>query len=235
MSFDLSITGANNQPVQDDLAQAQRDLQRLSYEMPAVAVRALNKAMAGTKTDMKNVIRAEYNIKAGVIDERMSIRKANRAQIQGHIQSKGKHIGLTSDLSTAAKQPGALTAKGRKSSAFGAGQGVVVNIKKSTGKQVFPRAFIQPGKHSGKLIVLRRPGKPRGQHATLWGRYGPKGSGGKPGSKATLDAFYGPHPETLYNAPHNWAKIQSKAAERLDTNIEREIDAEFRKQQGKWG
>ena len=214
-------------PVQDDLAQAQKDLQRLSYEMPAVAVRALNKAMAGTKTDMKNVIRAEYNIKAGVIDERMSIRKANRAQIQGHIQSKGKHIGLTSDLSTPAKQPGALTAKGRKSSAFGAGQGVVVNVKKSTGKQVIPRAFIRPGRGSGKLIVLRRPGDPPGQIDNLVGRYAR--------SSPRLDAFYGPHPETLYNAPHNWAKIQSKAAERLDTNIEREIDAEFRKQQGKWG
>ena len=218
MSFDLSITGANNLPVQDDLAQAQRDLQRLSYEMPAVAVRAMNKAMTGTKTDMKAVVRADYNYKASTLHKRMSISKANRARIQGHVQSKGGPVALTDIAGTRPTK-----------------KGVSVNVRKSTGRQLIPRAFIQPGKHSGKLIVLRRPGKPRGQHATLWGRYGPEGSGGKPGSKkATLDAFYGPHPETLYNTPRNWAKIQTKAAERIDTNIEREIDAEFRKQQGKW-
>ena len=79
----------------DDLAQAQRDLQALASEMPHVAVRAMNKAMIGTKTDMKNVIRAEYNIKAGEINKRLSVRKANRAQIQGHVQSKGGPVSLT--------------------------------------------------------------------------------------------------------------------------------------------
>ena len=36
------------------------------------------------------------------------------------------------------------------------------------------------------------------------------------------------------NAPENWAKIQTAAATRLDTNITREIDAEFRRLEGKW-
>jgi len=201
MSFDLSITGANNLPVQDDLAQAQRDLQRLSYEMPAVAVRALNKAMAGTKTDMKAIVRADYNYKASTLDKRMSISKAKRASIQGHIQSKGGRVHLTDIAGTRQTK-----------------KGVTVNVRKSTGRQLIPRAFINVGRNSGKKLVFRRAEE-----------------GGQMVARYPIEVRDTAHPEVIYNAPHNWAKIQTKAAERIDTNVAREIDAEFRKQQGKWG
>ena len=200
MSFDLSITGANNLPVQDDLAKAQSDLQSLASEMPAVAVRALNKAMVGTKTDMKAVVRADYNYKAATLEKRISISRANRASLQGHIQSKGGRVHLTDITGT------------RQTKA-----GVSVDVRKSTGRQVIPRAFINLGRHSGKKIVFRR--------AVV---------GGQMVGRYPTEVRDTAHPEVIYNAPHNWAKIQSKAAERLDTNIEREIDAEFRRQQGKW-
>ena len=201
MSFDLSITGANNLPVQDDLAQAQKDLQRLGYEMPAVAVRALNKAMTGTKTDMKAVVRADYNYKAATLEKRISISRANRASIQGHIRSKGGRVHLTDIAGTKQTK-----------------KGVTVNVRKSTGRQLIPRAFINVGRNSGKKLVFRRAEE-----------------GGQMVARYPIEVRDTAHPEVIYNAPHNWAKIQSKAAERLDTNIEREIDAEFRKQQGKWG
>ena len=82
-------------------------------------------------------------------------------------------------------------------------------------------------------MVMRRPGDPSGQYANLYPRYGPPGSGSGP--RGRLDVFYAPHPEHVFNAPHNWAKISDAAAKRLDTNIAREIDAEFRKQEGLWG
>ena len=144
-------------------------------------------------------------------------KRATKKDISGFVQSKGKHIGLTTDIDPAARQTR---------------RGVTVNVKKSTGRQLFPRAFIRPGRNSGKLIVLRRPGDPSGQVENLYPRYGPEGSGS--GKGGTLDAFYGPHPETLINAPENWAKIQTKVGKRLDTNLTREIDAEFRRQEGKW-
>ena len=202
-----------------DLQRAQRDLASLANEMPNVAVRALNKAMTGVKTDSKSVIRDAYNIKASTLDKRFYVKRATRNDISGYVRSMGYHVGLTSDLSVSTSQ---------------IKTGVSVNIKKATGRQLIPRAFIQPGRNSGKLIVLRRPGLPRGQHENLYARYGPPGSAGGAGSRATLDAFYGPHPEILYNAPENWAKIQKHAADRIDTNIEREIDAEFRRMDGKW-
>ena len=200
-----------------DLENVKTDLETLAREMPNVAVRAINKALTGTKTDVKSIIRAEYNIKAGALDTRMTANKATKANISGSLVSRGGPTHLT-DIAGTNK-----TARG-----------ISVNVRKSTGRQLLPRAFKAAGRNSGKEIVLRRPGKPRGQHANLWGRYGPPGSGGKVGSQARLDTFYGPHPEILMNAPENWAKIQTAAAQRLDTNIEREIDAEFRRLEGKW-
>ena len=200
MSFNIRMTGDSG-PVQADLARAQRDLSLLAEEMPHVAVRALNKAMTGVKTDMKAIVRADYNYKAATLESRMSISKATRARIEGHIQSKGGRVHLTDITGT---RP---TAKG-----------VSVNVRKITGPKLIPRAFIRMGRHSGKKIVFRR--------AVV---------GGEMVGRYPIEVRDTAHPEYIYNAPHNWAKIQTKAAERVDTNIAREIDAEFRRRQGAWG
>jgi len=186
----------------EDLERAKRDLQQLADEMPHVAVRVLNKSMTGIKTDMKAIVRAEYNYKAATLDSRISIYKANRANIQGHIESKGGSVHLTDIAGTR------QTAKG-----------VTVDVRKSTGRQLIPRAFINVGRHSGKLLVYRRESLGGGQ---LVPRYP---------IKTRMTA----HPEVVYNAPHNWAKIADASAKRINDNIAREIDAEFRRQEGIWG
>jgi hypothetical protein len=201
----------------EGLKDLQKDLDRLANEVPNVAVRVINKATTGVKTDLVAIIRDRYNYKAAALRKRLTIAKATRSSIQGHVQSKGGTVPLTDITGTNQTQ-----------------RGVSVNVKKDTGRQLIPRAFIARGRGSGKLIVLRRPGDPRGQYASLYPRYGPKGSGGKPGSRARLDWFDTAHPEVLYNAPENWARISDSAKQRLDTNIQRELDAELRKVQGKW-
>ena len=193
-----------------DLDKVKDDLEDLAREMPHVAVRAINKSLTGVKTDIKAIIRADYNYKAGALDKRMTPYKATRARIEGSIVSKGGAVHLT-DIAGTTKGP----------------RGVTVNVKKSTGRQLIPRAFIAPGKNynketgAGKMIVFRRVGDPPGQHAKLVGR-------------RPIEAFFTGHPEVIMNAPENWAKIQTAAAQRLDTNITREIDAEFRRLEGKW-
>ena len=188
------------EPEFQNLDQVQADLRQLAGEMPHVAVRALNKTMTGVKTDMVNVVREGYNFKAGALKKRMRISKANRASIQGYVQSKGRPMHLTDIAGTRQTK-----------------SGVSVNVRKSTGRQLIPRAFINVGRNSGKKLVFRRAEE-----------------GGQMVARYPIEARYAPHPEHVYNAPHNWAKIQGKAAERLDKNIGREIDAEFRKLEGKW-
>jgi len=187
-----------------DLERARSDLNSLANEMPHVAVRALNKAMTGVKTDIVSIIRDNYNYKATALRKRITITKATRTNVRGFVQSKGGPVHLTDITGTRQTK-----------------KGISVDVRKDTGRRLIPRAFKASGRHSGKEIVFRREGDPPGQTARLVSRY-------------PIRAITTAHPEVLYNAPHNWAKIQSKAAERLDTNIEREIDAEFRKQQGKW-
>ena len=189
---------------QTDIDRAARDLDNLAQEMPHVAVRAINKALDGVKTDAKAIIRELYNYKAATLDGRMTKQQATRANIQGALISKGGPVHLTDIVGTR------QTARG-----------VSVNVRKDTGRQLIPRAFIAAGRISGKQIVFRRVGDPPGQHLRLVGR-------------RPIEAKYTAHPEVLYNAPENWARIQVAAAERLDTNIAREVDAEFRRQEGKW-
>jgi hypothetical protein len=198
-----------------DLEKVKGDLQDLSREMPHVAVRAINKALVGVKTDMKKLVREEYNYKTGALDKRMTSTTATRNNITGIIVSKGGAVHLTDIAGTS--QPAAKTAKGRDSKAFGAGKGVVVNVRKDTGKKIIPRAFIAKGRNSGKEIVFRR-----------------KSEGGRMVPRYPIEAKYTAHPEVIYNAPRNWARIQVMAATRLDDNIKREVDAELRRIEGKW-
>lgn len=200
-----------------DLTNARIELARLAVEMPQVAVRTINSSLTGIKTDMKKLAREDYNFKAAALDSRMSKQTATKANIRGIIRSKGGLIHLTDFTGT------------RKTN-----KGITVNIKKSTGSQSIPRAFKAPARISSKEIILRRPGMPRGQTQNLYPRYGPPGSAGKPGSSATIDVFYGPHPEIIYNAPENWARIQKDADDRLTKAMDREIAAEFRRMEGKW-
>jgi hypothetical protein len=187
-----------------NLEETKKALEDLAREMPNVAVRAINKSLKEVKTDIKAIVRAGYNYKLGALDKRMTPHKATRARIEGSIVSKGGAVHLTDILET------------KKLKA-----GVQVNVKKSTPAKVIPRTFIAQGQRSGKKIVFRRVGDPPGQHARLVGR-------------RPIEAFYAGHPEVIMNTTENWAKIQTAAATRLDTNITRETDAEFRRIEGKW-
>ncbi len=198
----LGSPGRPQEPKPDmkDLEEARKDLQGLAEVMPHVAVRALNKSLTGTKTDMVKVIREDYNYKAAALNKRITVARASRAKIEGHVQSRGGMVHLTDIAGTRQTK-----------------KGVTVNVRKSTGRQLIPRAFIRSGKNSGKKIVFRR----KEENGQMVPRY-------------PIEARSTAHPEILYNAEHNWAKISRAAAKRLDTNIGREIDAEFRRQQGKW-
>lgn len=204
-----------------DLRQVQEELQELSGQVPHVAVRALNKAMKGTKTDMVAIVRESHTFKATALRKRLKINRATRADISGSVESRGNPIHLTDMAGTRQTK-----------------KGVTVNVKKDTGRQLIPRAFKAKSKTSGKEMVLRRPGKDTySSYQDMYGRYGPAGTGGtvmKRGRTATLLWFPAPYPESVYNTPDTWAKVEDAAAKRLDENIGREIDAEFRRLEGKW-
>jgi hypothetical protein len=189
------------------LSQTKLMLDGVKDGFPKVFSRALNKTAANTKTAMVTLVRRDYNYKAAALRKRISINKATYANLTASIKSTGTNVHMTDITGTRQTK-----------------KGVSVNVKKSTGIKLIPRAFKASGRQSGKDIIFRRPGDPRGQHAKLYGRYGPPGSGGKTGSRARLDTFSAPHPEIVYNTPENWAKLQKDAGEKLNTNFAHEVD-----------
>ena len=174
---------------------------------PKAFSRSLNKTVSGTRTDMVKLVRRDYNYKAAAVRKRITVEKATYAKLSASVKSTGGSVQLSDVAGTRQTK-----------------KGVSVNVKKSTGIQLIPRAFKAPGRRSGKDIVFRRPGNPRGQHENLYGRYGPPGSGGKIGSRARLDTFSAPHPELVYNTPENWKKLQKAAGDRLNANFAHEVD-----------
>lgn len=192
------------------LADAQAMLANIENGFVRAYARALNTTVTGVRTDMVAMCRDDYTFKVAAVQSRTALEKATFSRLQASVSSTGKETHLTDFVGTNETQ-----------------KGITVNIRKSTGRQLIPRTFKATVK-SGKEIILRRPGDPRGQHATLYGRYGPPGSGGKIGSRARLDVFYGPHPEIIYNTPENWEKLKKQADERLTANFSTEVDGVLR-------
>lgn len=189
------------------LSEAKLMLYGVKDGFPKAFSRALNKTANSTQTEMVKLVRRDYNYKAAAVRARISVNKATYANLSASVKSTGDSVHLTDITGTRQTK-----------------KGVSVNVKKSTGIKLIPRAFKAAGQRSGKDIIFRRPGNPRGQHEKLHGRYGPPGSGGKSGSRARLDTFSAPHPEIVYNTPENWAQLQKTAGEKLNTNFAHEVD-----------
>ena len=203
------------------LSKAKMMLYGAKNGFPKAFSRTLNKTVNNTKTEMVKLVRRDYNYKAAAVRKRITVSKATYANLSAAVKSTGDSVHLTDIAGTRQTK-----------------KGVSVNVKKSTGIKLIPRAFIpkDPNPYNKleavkinkrllkKKIVFRRPGNPRGQHETLYGRYGPQGSGGKLGSRARLDTFLAPHPEIVYNTPENWAELQKAADKKLATNFSHEVD-----------
>jgi hypothetical protein len=196
----------------EDVDAAAAALEGIKNGLPRAYSRALNKTAENTRTAMVAMCRDEYTYKADAVRSRIIINRATWSALMASVRSSGKEVNITDFLGT--RQ---------------IGSGVSVDIKKSTGRKIIPRAFIRKAKVSEKPLALRRPGNPRGQHQILYSSsYGPPGSGGKVGSQARLDWFAGPHPELIYNTTENWHKLQDDANERLQVNFSEEVDGVLR-------
>jgi hypothetical protein len=207
----------------DDITKTQDALKLLALEYPKAAVRAVNASMTGAKTDMKKIIRADYNFKVSTLEKRFRIVRAKVSALQGVIESKGLSVPLTEVAGTKQTK-----------------KGVKAKIKKTGAGGLIPSAFIQTVR-SGKTIVLRRPTVSLKMNTgKRYPRYGVPGSGGlvtihgKKGREARLEWFETMHPEFLYNTKATWKRIGLAVQERVDKNVTRETDAELRRLKGKW-
>lgn len=137
MATDIGFTTIKMSGV--DLAKAKAALIGIENGFPKAFARALNKSAAGTKTDMVNLTREDYNYKAAHVRSRISVNKATFSRLSASTRSVGPATHLTDLIGT--KQTKA---------------GLSVDVKKSTGRQKIKHGFLNKGRASGKLIAFRR-------------------------------------------------------------------------------
>lgn len=90
-----------------------------------VQVRAINKTLAGVKTDVSTEIRSDLNIAKKYVDKNITTSKANFAKPSGSVVTKSKPIGLINFTGTRQTK-----------------KGVSVKVKKSGKRTILKHAFV---------------------------------------------------------------------------------------------
>lgn len=133
--------------VRDNLARIELRYQRLNDDLrEKVIVRALNKTATTVRAEASKEIRKDYNLKAKVIKDQITINRANRTTLTAVIVASGKPIPLIEFEA----RPTATHTGGRR------GSNVTVKVKRR--RLVVRDAFIatMPGGHVG---IFKRTGK----------------------------------------------------------------------------
>ena len=195
-----------------------RNLKKLSSDLADVSrasekavTRAINKTLAGVRTDTVKEIRDEVTLKAAYIRKTMSTKRATRSRQVGKVRSRGRRVGL---INYRARQ----TARGVKA-----------QIEKHGKRNLYEFAFIAQGRGSG-FKVFRRD---------FYGDYfGPRKSKQKNIPWAKLDEKYrykigrltGPSVPGIMGKERILERIDKKAGERMERNIKHEMDWELKRQ-----
>jgi hypothetical protein len=146
----------------DLVGDAQRAMDFLKTYPNALAtggvVRALNRAMAGARTDVVKQARARYNVKAGEVRRLMMVREA-----RGNYKTASLHIsGHATPLYAYGARPAAPRPK--KPPRIGAS----VMVTRVSGRLKIPGAFVADMPTRGRSLYYR-PGKDRNKVLKLYG------------------------------------------------------------------
>ncbi len=177
-------------------------------KLPAkVTVRALNKTLAGVKTDASAAIRQEITAKKKAVDETFKISKASGERMSAFIASTGKPIGL-------------IDYKNRQTK-----QGVIVQVRNSRPAKLWPGTFKKTLKSGHEGIFQRE------YHTTPRKAFRPGLAYGKLPREYRLPMKekFGPRaPDILSNEPVI-KKVLQQAGVRLHKNLMHEAEYEMSK------
>jgi bifunctional DNA-binding transcriptional regulator/antitoxin component of YhaV-PrlF toxin-antitoxin module len=136
----------------EQLKKAKRDLKSIAKEVPKIYTRALNRSIAAARTELSTETRKRYNIKHGDILKAANIKKAEstKQSLMASIRIKSTRRELA-QFKVSPKDP----IRGKKPPKF-----LKVGVMKP-GLKKLPGAFLQRGKKSGKVHVLKRAGRSR--------------------------------------------------------------------------
>jgi hypothetical protein len=79
---------------QQMLNDVERRLGRFSRRAPNALSNAINRGVTNINSNVKKVVRKEYNIKAGDIQQTLRVSRSTRSSLSGDVKSSGSPIGL---------------------------------------------------------------------------------------------------------------------------------------------
>jgi hypothetical protein len=187
-----------------DLAKVLTMCEGLKNAAGKVTVRALNKTLAGVKTDASSAIRAEITASKSAVDGTFKTEKATTTRVRAAIASTGKPLPL---IEYSAKQ----TKKG-----------VSVQVKRARPRKVIAGAFIADLKsgHKGAFWREWHGQKKQAKQNLPYGKLPRK-------YRLPIKQLYGPRvPDIMSNDPV-MKIILAQADERLHKNLMHELEYEL--------
>ena len=202
-----------------DVANVKAMLRGLDNIVPKVLSRAINDTLAGVKTDASTEIRAIITAPKKTVDGAMTISKATPASLEGGVAISGTPLPL---IAYSARQ----TLKG-----------VSAQVKKDSGRQVIPGAFIATVR-AGKQAASGYEG-----HAGVFWRtwHADSAKSGKNMAKRAwkkmpaqyrlpIKQLYGPRiPDYIAEKGPVMAIVLKKSDERMHKNLDKELNYEMSK------
>lgn len=175
-----------------------------------VQMRALNKTVAGVRTDISTALRAVVNARKSKVDEQIKVVKATMATNYAVVSVKGGTLPLSEYSPT--QKPAGVSAKVYKQKPRVLYQGAFIAVMKSGHKGVFKRTG--PGRtHVGHYVRIQ------------W----PKIFPGKHPARFPIKEMYGPRLASILEIPGVMNPVLENSSVRLANNVKHEMEYELGK------
>ncbi len=192
---------------------------------PLVLMRSMNNTMQGVRTDVSSEIRAIITTGKSDVDKSIGITKANKETLSGAVVISGRLLPLL-DFGARQTQKG-VSVQIRKDHKRAVLSGAFIATMKSGHKGVFWREYHKKGQRLGK--TEQRISRSGYIFNTKTGRYFPARALPRE-YRLPIHELFGPRvPDYLGDEGPVMDTVLAKAEDRLDKNIEHELNYELSK------
>lgn len=189
-----------------DIEEIGRVTNGIKTSVPQVLSRAINKTLTNVKTDATKRIGSKINLKATRIKKDFSTYKATVKFIKGSLLARGGPVGLAAFTGTKELKSG----------------GVSVKVYKDGNRIKLKHAFMETVKGAAHVFERRDYGRakyrPSFPYAKLPHQF-----------RFPLERKTGPRIEDVYVRPEIIKPVLKNAGDRLDVNVESQLDFELSK------
>jgi hypothetical protein len=168
-------------------------------------MRAINRVLAGVKTDLSTETRKILNLKKARVDQDIHTRQASLNRMTASVVSQGRTVGLATFTGTREVR-----------------KGVSASVRKDRPRKIIPRAFLATLRHGNVQAAWRKwhdaPAKPvRPAGDKYYGKLPKK-------YRLPMATLYGPRIQDIQDDYGVIEPVQAKAWDRLRARLDHEVN-----------